>query len=65
MKNFRILILAMSVGLTGVAGHAGGLAEPITEPVVEEPFVPAEGSISGAYIMIGAFIIMALAAGSN
>ena len=55
----------MTLGLTGVAAHAGGLAEPIVEPVIEEPFVPAEGSISGAYIMIGAFILMALATTSN
>ena len=65
MKNFRTLLLAMTLGLTSVAAHAGGLAEPIVEPVIEDPFVPAEGSISGAYIMIGAFILMALATTSN
>ena len=68
LKNLRTIFLAFGICLPGIAAHAGGLNEATMEPVVtapEIPFDPPQGSVSGGYILLGTFGIMALIAAAN
>ncbi len=59
---------AAAICIAGHAAQAGGLAEPVEEAEAAAPeatFEPAQGSVNGGYILLGAFLAMALAAASN
>lgn len=62
MRFFRNLVLATVLAASGLPGYAGNLLPPVEEQQVEAP--PAErpqGSVNGGYLLIGAFVLMALA----
>lgn len=67
-RYFKCALAALLISYSGTSLQAGGLSEPITEAPVAEPevpFEPAQGSVNGGYILLGAFVIMALAAGAG
>ncbi len=68
MHFLKATTLAAVICIAGQSAQAGGLAAPIQEPEAaapEVPFDPPQGSVNGGYILLGAFLAMALAAASN
>lgn len=64
----KVTTLAAAICIAGQSAQAGGLAAPVQEPEAaapEVPFDPPQGSVNGGYILLGAFLAMALAAASN
>ena len=68
MHFLKATTCAAAICVAGQSAQAGGLAPPIDEPVVatpQAPIDPPQGSVNGGYILLGAFLAMALAAASN
>ena len=64
LKTSRKFIAVAALCLCASHADAGGLAEPVVEAPVaqpQEPFEPAQGSVNGGYIMLGALLLMGLA----
>lgn len=59
VNYFKAVVLAATLSMSAGMADAGNLANPEAEPEVQVPFEPAQGSVNGGLLLLGAFALFA------